>query len=224
MAFIKQVLYEIVRFPIIALWRLSGWRVTQPSVPEDKVVMTGAPHTSNIDYLFFLLTALHLRRKIYVTVKKELFFFPVGNVIAALGGIPIDRENSYNLVGKLAERLKEADRMILLFTPDGSRSYRPHWKSGFYWTAYEAGVPIRLGIASYRKRIVNVDHQIIPSGDIEADFEIIRQLQTQYGAGLFDSRSNPVITRAAYKAQQKQAEDTLSAQEATPAQHTQVQK
>src|SRR5690606_29808193 len=156
-----------------------------------------------------------LRRKIYVTVKKELFFPPLGWLLKALGGIPVDRHNSQNLVGQLAEKIKNSERMVLLFTPDGSRSYRPYWKSGFYWTAVEAGVPIILGIPDFRTKVINLDTKFMPSGDIETDFAMIREQQEKHGYGLYNKKANPVITREAYEAQIIDEETDISAAKIT---------
>lgn len=215
MNFVKRILFEIFRFPLVSLWKLAGWRITRDEIEDDKVVLTGAPHTSNWDYLHFLMSALTLRRKIYVTVKKELFFPPLGWLLKALGGIPVDRHNSQNLVDELAQRLRESERMVLLFTPDGSRSYRPYWKSGFYWTALEAGVPIILGIPDFRTKLINLDTKFMPSGDIEADFAMIREQQEKHGYGLYNEKANPVITREAYEAQIIEEETDISAAKIT---------
>lgn len=215
MNFVKRILFEIFRFPLVSLWKLAGWRITRDEIEDDKVVLTGAPHTSNWDYLHFLMAALTLRRKIYVTIKKELFFPPLGWLLKALGGIPVDRHNSQNLVGQLAEKIENSERMVLLFTPDGSRSYRPYWKSGFYWTAVEAGVPIMLGIPDFRTKVINLDTKFVPSGDIEADFAMIREQQEKHGYGLYNEKANPVITREAYEAQIIDEETDISAAKIT---------
>lgn len=211
MNFIGKILYEIFRFPPVFLWRLAGWRLTRDSIEDDKIILTGSPHTSNWDYMHFLLAALTLRRKIYVTIKSELFFPPLGWILKALGGIPVDRHSSHNLVDQLADMLSEKDRIILMFTPDGTRSYRPHWKSGFYWTGYEAGLPIMLGIANYKTKVVNLDTKFMASGDLEADMVMIREQQEKYGYGLYDEQTNPVITREAYEAQLIEDETDISA-------------
>lgn len=211
MNFIGKILYEIFRFPFVFCWKLAGWRLTRDSIEDDKIILTGSPHTSNWDYMHFLLAALTLRRKIYVTIKSELFFPPLGWILKALGGIPVDRHNSNNLVDQLADMIREKDRILLLFTPDGTRSYRPHWKSGFYWTAYEAGVPIMLGIANYKTKVVNLDTKFMASGNLETDMVMIREQQEKHGYGLYHEKTNPVITREAYEAQLIENETDISA-------------
>ena len=208
---IERIFFEIFRWPIVTLFRLSGWRINRETILEDKIVLTGAPHTSNWDYLVFLLAALTLRRKIYVTVKKELFFFPIGWFIRLVGGIPIDRFKSQNLVDQMVEMLNSHEKMILLFTPDGTRSYRPYWKTGFYWTAYKAGLPILLGIPDYPKKLIYLHVQITPSGNIEKDFEIIREAQDKYGVALYPEKANPVVLRPKEEEAKAEEDDLVTA-------------
>lgn len=193
---IKKILFEIFRWPFATLFWLMGWRINRETIEDDKIILTGAPHTSNWDYPIFLLAAITLRRKIYVTVKQEAFKFPpFAWFVRAVGGIPIDRTSSHNVVDQMVDRLNEADKMVLLFTPEGTRSYRPYWKTGFYWTAHKAGVPIMLGIPDYKKKMVYLHVRFMPSGDIEKDFEMIREAQEKYGVGLYPEKANPVVLR-----------------------------
>jgi 1-acyl-sn-glycerol-3-phosphate acyltransferase len=195
MKLIEKILFEIFRWPFVTLFWLSGWRLDRETIEEDKIILTGSPHTSNWDYPVFLLAALTLRRKIYVTVKQELVNAPYGWFVRLVGGIPIDRSKSQNLVDQLVESIKEREKMVLLFTPDGTRSYKPYWKTGFYWTAVEAGVPIMLGIPNYPKKTIHLHDPFMPSGDIEKDFAMIREIQGKYGVGLYPENTNPVVLR-----------------------------
>lgn len=211
MNIIQRVLFEIFRAPLALFWYLRGWRLSIDKLEDDKVILTGSPHTSNWDYMNFLLAAITLRRKIFVTIKSELFFFPLGFILKALGGIPIDRHSSQNFVEQLTDRLNEADRMVLLFTPDGTRSFRPYWKTGFYWVSKATGIPVTLAIPDYQKKFVYMDYKFHPTGDIEEDFVKIREMQETYGYGLYPEKTNPVITRSAYEEQVMDAETDLSA-------------
>ena len=213
MNMIQRVLFEIFRAPLALFWYLRGWRLSIDKLEDDKVILTGSPHTSNWDYMNFLLAAITLRRKIFVTIKSELFFFPLGPILKALGGIPIDRHSSQNFVEQLSDRLREADRMVLLFTPDGTRSYRPYWKTGFYWVSKETGIPVTLAIPHYKNKLVYMDYKFHPTGDIEEDFIKIRELQEQYGYGLYHEKTNPVITRKSYEEEVMDVETDLSALE-----------
>ncbi|MAY83623.1 MAG: glycerol acyltransferase [Flavobacteriales bacterium] len=138
------------------------------------MVMIAAPHTSNWDFMYaraaFYLMGIPLR----FTIKKELFFFPLGPILRAFGGIAIDRSKSGGMVGHMIELYEERDELFILVTPEGTRSYAREWKKGFYHVAEGAGVPICCGYLDYAKKIAGIGPTIHPSGDYEKDLEIIQ--------------------------------------------------
>lgn len=196
MEFVKTVLFEIFRFPIMSLWYLTGWRVTQDKIDEPRLVIAAGPHTSNWDYLMFLLAILHLRRRSFVTIKHTLFFPPIGFILRLLGGMPINRDHSHNFVGQMTDLLDSREEIWMVFSPDGTRSYRPHWKTGFYWVAKEANVPIVCAAIDYKKKTITMDLKIQPSGDIEADMVTIREYFGTHGLALYPENANPVVLRS----------------------------
>ena len=195
MKLVKRVLFEIFRWPIITIWKLAGWSVSQEHIDQDRLIITGAPHTTNWDYLMFLLAILYLRRQPYVTAKHTLFVPPIGFFIRLFGGIPIDRTKPHNLVQQMSDLLKSREQVWIVFSPDGTRSYKPHWKSGFYWTAMETDLPILCAAINWQKKTITVDYMFKPTGDIEADMVKIREYQEQYGRGLYPEKANPVVLR-----------------------------
>lgn len=178
----KRVLLEIIRKPVLFLWwGWRGWGV-ENAVPDDpKLVLLGVPHTSNWDYIHFLAGALHQRRRPYVTVKHTLFVGPLGWFIRLAGGIPINRNSKQNVVDQLAQKIHHTKQIIILFTPEGTRSYQPYWKTGFYYTALQADVPIACVAIDYKHKLVRFGDKVHPTGDIEADFEIIKAYYEAYG-------------------------------------------
>lgn len=173
---------EIVRAIFLFVWQyVLGWRITGPIPDIDRVIVIAVPHTSNWDYLHYLAVGLHARRRPFVTVKKSLTKPPLGWFIVAVGGIPVDRSKSNNLVHEVSARIKAAPRMMMVFTPEGTRSYRPHWRTGFYYTAVEAGVPIACATINYKTKRVGVGLLVHPTGDIRADFEPIRAYYEEFG-------------------------------------------
>src|SRR5690606_23531305 len=122
---------------IMILWGLSGWKMSkpQPIPPDKRLVVTGAPHTTNWDYYLFLIAIFYLRRRPYVTVKKELFFPPVGWFIKLFGGVPINRQNPKGVTHQITEKVKNTEPILMVFTPEGTRSHTDHWKTGFYRVA-----------------------------------------------------------------------------------------
>lgn len=158
--------------------RMFGWKVVN-GVPEgiSKAVVTMAPHTSNWDFVIGRLSFIFLRTKVHLMIKKESFFFPLGNILRALGGIPVDRSNSQNTVKNITDHFNKADTFFLIITPEGTRKLVTRWKKGFYFIALTAGVPILPGYLDYKKKIAGIGPVIYPSGDYEKDFA---QLQDFY--------------------------------------------
>ncbi len=106
--------------------------------------------------------------------KHTLFRWPYGWFFRAIGGIPIERGIGTNLSQQMAEKFAQSDKLVLAIAPEGTRSKLDHWKTGFYYIALAANVPVALGCLDYKHKQVGISGVFSPSGDIEADFEIIR--------------------------------------------------
>jgi 1-acyl-sn-glycerol-3-phosphate acyltransferase len=152
---------------------LAGWTV-EGSVPGPKGVIIGAPHTSNWDGVFLLAAGWIFRVKLSWVGKHTLFRFPFGGLLRALGGIPIDRGAPQGLVGQLTERFAATERLFVTIPPEGTRRFVPYWKSGFYWVAREANVPIVLGFLDYGRKVAGLGPTLHPTGDVRADMDRIR--------------------------------------------------
>jgi len=154
----------------------KGWTIQGGIPPEiKKCVLVAAPHTSNWDFLYgsFGWTLFGLQVK--YLIKKEWFRFPFKGLISSLGGIPVDRSKHTNLVDAMAELVNSKEEIIVLMTPEGTRKKVDKWKTGFYYLAMKANIPIVLGKINYGKKIATIGRSFIPSGNIEKDFEIIRE-------------------------------------------------
>lgn len=103
------------------------------------------------------------------TIKKELFFFPLGFILKSLGGIPIDRSVKTGMVSKMVALFDEYEEICILVTPEGSRSRAKEWKKGFYHIAEGANVPILAGYLDYAKKEAGIGPIIYPKGDMEGD-------------------------------------------------------
>lgn len=154
---------------------LKGWKVIG-GVPKDlkKLVMIAAPHTSNWDLVYARAAFYIMGIPVRYTIKKELFFFPLGIILKAVGGIPINRKTKGKMVDKMAALFEERDELTILITPEGTRSYSSEWKKGFYYIALAANVPISLGYLDYKKKHAGVGPLIYPTGDYEKDLEKIQ--------------------------------------------------
>lgn len=156
------------------IFKLLGWKVVGEVPKVDKLVMIAAPHTSNWDFFYaraaFFIMGLPLR----YTIKKELFFFPLGPILKSLGGIPIDRSTKGGMVSKMTQLYTDYDKMVLMITPEGTRSYSPEWKKGFYHISNNAQIPISLGYLDYGKKHAGIGPLVYPTGDYEADLKVIQ--------------------------------------------------
>ena len=172
--FDTPVLRTLVRwFSILFLW-INGWRVTGKLPEAPRFVMIAAPHTTNWDLPYMLFAAFVLRAKIYWMGKEAIFRWPFRGLFQWLGGIPIDRSKANNVVEQSIAQFSKKDRLILTVPPAGTRKRVLNWKTGFYHIASGAGVPIVMGFLDYKKKIGGIGPVLQPTGDIEADMQIIR--------------------------------------------------
>ncbi len=155
--------------------RLIGWRTHAIRPYTSRYVIIGAPHTSNWDFGLMLLLMAAEQLPIRFMGKDSLFRGPLGPVMRSLGGIPVNRREHTNLVDQLVAKFDEVDDLIVAITPEGTRSKVSHWKTGFYYIALKAKVPVAMAYLDYGNKIVGVGPNFMPSGDLKADFEIIRE-------------------------------------------------
>ncbi|HFC29565.1 MAG TPA: glycerol acyltransferase, partial [Oceanospirillales bacterium] len=92
----------------------------------------------------------------------------------ALGGFAVNRSKTTKLTTKMAEFINSQDKIALALAPEGTRSNKKYWKTGFYYIALEAKVPIAFAVMDYENRQIGIKDSFMPTGDIDADMEIIR--------------------------------------------------
>ena len=176
------------------LLRLCGWRL-QDGVPDSpSYVLIAAPHTSNWDFPWMLLSAWGLGLRIHWIGKHTLFKPPFNGIMRRLGGFPVRRDSGQNMVDQAVTLLRERESLILTVPPEGSRSYRPYWRSGFYHIARLAEVPIVLSYLDYGHRRCGVGPAILPSGDLRADMARIRAFYADF-RGKYPDQSGPIRLR-----------------------------
>lgn len=154
---------------------LLGWTVEARLPPVSRYVVIGAPHTTNWDLPVALLAMPAMGFRGRWVAKHTIFRGPLGPIMRALGGIPVDRRKSQNFVEQVVERMLEEEEFVLVIAPEGTRSRTERWKTGFYYIALGAEVPIALGYVNYPRKRVGVGGWFTPSGDLEADMERIRE-------------------------------------------------
>lgn len=153
---------------------VTGWKAECVPLDCPRAIFIAAPHTSNWDTFFMLATAWAMRMKLSWVGKHTLFEGPLGPFLRAAGGIPVDRRARHNMVQQVAEQLRAAERMYLAVAPEGTRKFTDHWKTGFYHMAMTAQVPLVFGFLDFGRKVGGVGGSLMPTGDLEKDFEVLR--------------------------------------------------
>ncbi|HRZ97333.1 MAG TPA: lysophospholipid acyltransferase family protein [Paludibacter sp.] len=151
-----------------------GWQAIVSVEEPIKSVICVAPHTSNWDFFIGKFTYWALGRQSSFLMKKSWFFFPLGNFLRSMGGVPIDRSKRMSVTQQMVEEFNKRDSFHLAITPEGTRSLVSKWKMGFYYIAIEAKVPIQLAYIDFKKKEMGIKAILNPTGDEEADMAIIR--------------------------------------------------
>jgi 1-acyl-sn-glycerol-3-phosphate acyltransferase len=149
--------------------RLLGWQCIDLPGRPPRAVVVGYPHTSNWDFPYGLLTMWALGLDARWVGKDALFRRPFGGLMRSLGGIPVNRSAPAGFVEHVAGEIRRHERFMLVLAPEGTRSLRPGWKSGFYRIARAAGVPVLVGTIDYGRRRAGLLACIDLSGDEAAD-------------------------------------------------------
>lgn len=174
--FTTPVVAPLLRALSTGFLRFTGWTVEGHLPPSAaKSVFIAAPHTSNWDLPYTLMVAFALRLNPYWMGKASIFRFPFGGLMRWLGGIAVDRSKSNNLVAASAQAIQEADGPLqLIVPPEGTRSKTRYWKTGFYFIATTAKVPIILAYMDYATKRSGLGPVFEPTGDIDADMVRIK--------------------------------------------------
>ena len=151
--------------------RLMGWKIEGNFPSLNKFVLAVVPHTRNTDFIIGVLTRAVVDQKISYVGKKELFNPLTGWFFRALGGTPINRNSTENKVSSIAKIFKEKEVFRMAIAPEGTRKKVDKWKTGFYYIAMEAEVPILLVNFNYALKQVGFLKLFYPTGNIEKDFK-----------------------------------------------------
>jgi 1-acyl-sn-glycerol-3-phosphate acyltransferase len=172
--FDTPVIRVLVRWISLVVLKIRGWRIEGQFPPIDRYVLIAAPHTSNWDFPLTLCMTFALRGKIYWMGKKNLFCRPFGAMFKWLGGIPVDRSKSNNMVNQMIQQFSRNENLVLTIPPAGTRSHVMKWKTGFYYIALGAKVPVVLGFMNYRTKVGGIGPTFFPTGKLSADMQQIR--------------------------------------------------
>ena len=168
------ILRNVLQLLAIIVLRIFGWRRAGLVPDAPKFVMIAAPHTSNWDFPVGLAIILAFKAKMYWLGKEPIFRWPFGTFFKWLGGIPVSRSKSGDVVAQTVQTFNEQARMMMVVAPEGTRKKANHWKTGFYYIAMGANVPLVMGFVDYVRKEGGFGPTLMPTGDIGADMEKIR--------------------------------------------------
>lgn len=182
------MLSAIARF----LLKIGGWTPIGgiPDVP--KAVLIAWPHTSNWDAYWALVYKVAIGLDVKFFAKESVFWFPLGTLLRALGGVPIDRSRAGSTVQQAIDAFAENETFYFGLAPEGTRSKRAGWKSGFYRIALGAGVPVALGYFDYENKRLGIGPLMDLTGDEEADLDHIRAYYKEHARGRWPEKASPI--------------------------------
>ena len=164
-----SLLSRLVWGVLLALYRWKGWKLEGKRPEAKKFIILGAPHTSNWDFVFFLGATNELGIRPSFMGKKSLFRWPATRFMLDMGGVPVDRSKRGNYVEQVTDAFRNAKDLALVIAPEGSRTFKGSWRSGFYHIAMAAGVPIVPAWVNNETMEGGIGEPLYPTGDYRAD-------------------------------------------------------
>ncbi|WP_031456558.1 1-acyl-sn-glycerol-3-phosphate acyltransferase [Flavobacterium chungangense] len=166
----KKQLYKFLFF------KLMGWKIVGIENAEvKKCVMMVMPHTSNHDFYLGIFTRGISGLEMNWVGKKELFKFPFGYYFRSVGGEPLDRSGGLNKVDAIASIFDRKEIFRLAVAPEGTRKEVKEIRTGFYFIALKAKVPIIPVAFDWGKKEVNLGQAFFPTGDYETDLFVLKK-------------------------------------------------
>lgn len=160
--------------------RLAGWQVTGGLPDREKLLVIAAPHTSNWDWVIALLALWAMGLRMNYLIKDTALWWPASILIRGTGGIPVNRAEPAGMADSLAVRIRDADRIIMVITPEGTRSRVEQWKTGFLRIAAVSSLPVVQVSWDYPSRTVHLGPEAHLTGDTATDIAAIRQYYRQF--------------------------------------------
>ena len=155
--------------------KIFGWKIKGENNFTKKCIIIVAPHTHWLDFFLGITIRKVINTHAYFVAKKELFFFPLNIFLKYFGAIPVERNSNSNSVELLAEKFRNKKIFRLGLSPEGTRKKVKKWKTGFYYIAIKASVPIISVSLNVIKREINISEPFYPTNDIKKDFSYLKK-------------------------------------------------
>lgn len=159
-------------------FKLLGWKVVgNTNFSKDtvkKAVIIAVPHTSWHDFYIGILLRKVTGVKTNFVAKKELFRWPFGYYFKAVGGKPLDRTSGQNKVEAIAKLFESEDEFRLTLAPEGTRKKVEEWRTGFYYIAKAANVPIIMFTLDFKNKQNKISEPFYLTNNVEADFKVMK--------------------------------------------------
>ncbi|MFZ6780968.1 1-acyl-sn-glycerol-3-phosphate acyltransferase [Undibacterium sp. Ji83W] len=195
----KKTVATLTQRLAINILGLYGWRVRYRPLPGPRGVIIVYPHTSNWDFVVGVLAKLAIGMPFHFIAKSSLFEgatgATIGRLVRYLGGEPVERGTSTGAIARLAEKINQSDWYWMAITPEGTRSHKPYWRSGFYHIATTAKVPLGCASFDFVKREVALVDYLELTGEREQDMANIAAI-FQGVQGCVPARAGPIALRA----------------------------
>jgi len=177
----------------VFILRVLGWRLAGSLPNVKKAVIIGYPHTSNWDGILLIIMSWALGMRSSWLLKESALNVPVlGWLLRKVGAIGVNRSGKQNSVEQITNLFNETDKLFLIVAPEGTRSWAPGWRSGFYHIAQRANIPVLCGFLDYQRKVGGVGPCIQPSGNTTQDMNILRDFLKDK-VGKYPDSQSPII-------------------------------
>ena len=163
--------------------KIWGWEMDEHLPEEPKCILLGAPHTSVWDFVVAYFFYQAIGGNCLCMVKKEMFFPPLGWIVKAMGGIPVDRTNAAALVRSVIREMDRREHFHLAIAPEGTRKPVARWKSGYHIIARQAGIPVYLAYFDWKRKRIGCGEKVELTDDAVADTRRIQQIYESMDLG-----------------------------------------
>ena len=183
--------------------RLRGWHLsTKPLPVVDKAILIFAHHTSNWDFVTMVAAKFAWDINVKYLGKHSLFRWPYGWFFKALGGMPVIRHENNKVVDTVVDLIEANETIWLALSPEGTRSFTPYWKTGFYHIAKRANLPIIMFYLDNKTRTIGFSDIFEISGDIDKDMKVFDEYYASK-QGYIPEKASIIQTKRQYKLSQK---------------------